>query len=145
MAYTDTITTGTQVKLVHAKELKEQMETLATNASVSVSFTGWGTSKPTKVNMELLQNACNKLEDEFSYNCCQNDCCQTNQSNCKNQSVLNQTNQTCETAACESSTCQTNQKDQACQSYTNQGNCSSYNQSCQNNMSCGGCGGCGGM
>ena len=137
MTYTDTITAGsTKAKAIHYNELKTNLESLAstTSNSSNITFSGYHTTSPTKVNLKLLQNACNVLQSKFSGNCCQSECCQTCQTSA-NQSSVN-TNQSCETSACESTANQSNQKNQACQSSVNQSQCTSVNQACKSNTSC---------
>lgn len=135
MAYTDTITKGsTKVKAIHYNELKTNLESLATDAKISVSFSGYSTTSPTKVNLKLLQEACNNLQTAHSGNCCQSECCQTCKTTANQSSVS--ANQSCETSACESTANQSNQKNQACQSTANQSNCTTANQSCRYNTYC---------
>lgn len=106
MPYTDEeLSNAVKIKEVHIKELNNAINTIAANAKKSgaIDATGISYANVNSINIKLLQNAINSLEENFSGNCCEANCCQT----C-------QTCQACQ--GCQSCQgCQTCQGSQSCQ------------------------------
>lgn len=103
---------ASQNEIVWKKDLTDiqsGLETLATKTKISIDLSSMNYDKVKKINVAALETAVNKLEEAFSGNCCQANCCQTCQ-------------------GCQS--CQTCQGCQKCQYYMTQ-NCN-----CDCNCNC---------
>lgn len=102
MTYTDDpIDRGDKVKKDHVSELATELDEIASDANLSIGLLQTTYTTIKALNMKMLQTAVNMLEESFSGNCCQADCCQT----------------------CQSTTCQTCQSCQRCQSCQLNCNC----------------------
>ena len=107
---------ASQNEIVWKKDLTDiqsGLETLATKTKISIDLSSMNYDKVKKINVAVLETAVNKLEEAFSGNCCQANCCQTCQG-C-------QTCQTCQ--GCQSQNCQGCQSCQKCQTCQNQCDC----------------------
>lgn len=123
MAYTDEKLASAPIRKTHISELASAIEALAAEKKLAdIAFDGLIYEKITSVNVKLLQSAIHTLEDSFSNNCCQADCCQTCQG-CE----------TCEACqACQGcQSCQTGSKTcQSCQSCQQVSQCKNCNCDC---------------
>ena len=71
---------ASQNEIVWKKDLTDiqsGLETLATKTKISVDLSSMNYDKVKKINVVALETAVNKLEEAFSGNCCQANCCQT--------------------------------------------------------------------
>lgn len=74
------------------------VKNLSTTKKVSINALNSIPSKIEVVNVQQLQAAIHKLESSFNYNCCQENCCQTCQSECTCQT---QCKRQCECNCCD--------------------------------------------
>lgn len=58
-------------------DIQSGLETLATKTKISIDLFSMNYDKVKKINVAALETAVNKLEEAFSGNCCQANCCQT--------------------------------------------------------------------
>ena len=58
-------------------DIQSGLETLATKTKISIDLSSMNYDKVKKINVVALEIAVNKLEEAFSGNCCQANCCQT--------------------------------------------------------------------
>jgi hypothetical protein len=71
---------GENVLKKHLTDVQTGLQTLSTNKKVTIDLSSLNYEKAKKVNIKVLDAAINKLEENFSGNCCQANCCQTCQS-----------------------------------------------------------------
>lgn len=92
-------------------DIQSGLETLVTKTKITIDLSSMNYDKVKRINVTALETAVNKLEEGFSGNCCQANCCQTCQG-C-------QSCQGCQTCqGCQKcQTCQTCQGCQRCQYY----------------------------
>ncbi len=122
MAYTDVELTSVLVKKVHLSELALAVQAMAESTKLpDIDFSGMNYEKINSINVKLLQTAIHTLEDSFSGNCCQADCCQTCQG-CETCEVC----QTCQ--GCQS--CQSSQTCQSCQKCQRLSQCKNCDCNC---------------
>lgn len=81
MAYTDENPLHVAIKKAHLTELSNALDSLSKEKKVPVTL-GMTYEKVSQVNMKTIQTAIHTLENSFSKNCCQSNCCQTCQTNC---------------------------------------------------------------
>ena len=69
---------ASQNEIVWKKDLTDiqsGLETLATKTKISIDLSSMNYDKVKKINVAALETAVNKLEEAFSGNCCQANCC----------------------------------------------------------------------
>ena len=120
MTYTDsTLSTDIKNKYVHLTELVTAITALQKKTNSAGTSTGVAlTNGPIiTANLKNLQDAIHALQNSYSGNCCQANCCQTCQTYACQSCQACQACQSCQSSSCQSMVCQSGPSCQACQYY----------------------------